>query len=864
MANQRKVAGGTTRLTQLIRIAIIAASAPMFWSEAALAEFNMSFIHGDENLSNAEAVAQGDALQPGVYPFDIYVNLTQVDHKDVTFRQVKGQTASQPCLKVEDLRNYGIKLPETLQAGSCVDLPALIKDATVSYDAAVQQINISVPQTMMDLSAIGAIPPSMYDEGINALFANYNFNYNKNSYRRSDADDSEYMFLALNSGLNLGRWRLRNNSTWDKQSGSSSNWTNVSSWAETDIVPWRSRLVMGQASTNNSVFNSFQFRGVQLSSVDDMLPDSLRGYAPVVRGVAATNARVEIRQNGYVIYSTNVAPGPFEIHDVYPHTNNGDLQVTVNEADGSHKTFSVAYSSVANMLREGIWNFQLTAGKYHNGNGGYQPKLIQGTAAYGMNYGLTPFGGAIIAEHYRSAAVGIGKSLGSWGAISVDGSISDTELANGDRKQGQSFRFLYSKSLNQMGTNFQLAGYRYATSGYYDLSDAVQERNSWRNGIYANDYWDPNDLQPGQPSWSNNQKRTRYTARYGNKRERVELSLSQQLWAGASLYANVSHQNYWGVSGNDRTIQLGYNDGFKRISYGVYLQDTRGQYGYSDRSVNFTMSIPLDWGQSNNSTTANFSAAHSKQSGDSYSTGISGTMLDDRRMNYSVSTGHTQSSGQSSNLNLGYSSSIGNIDGSYAYSSKYRQEGLGVSGGLLVHSGGATLTQPLQNTILLVEAKDAKGVRLENQPGVTIDRFGYAVVPSANPYRYNYVALRTEDFGPGLDVPVASKQVVPTEKSVVKVSFDTFKGVSLLIHARLGDNGYPAIGAGVFNESGRNSGTVGLEGATYVSGVKAGEKLTIKWGPKADQQCVLPIPADVGDKQAAMGYQELTLQCQKL
>ncbi|MDX6909204.1 FimD/PapC N-terminal domain-containing protein, partial [Serratia marcescens] len=79
----------------------------------------------------------GDALQPGGYPFDIYVNLTQVDQKDVTFRQVKGQTASQPCLKVEDLRNSGIKLPETLQAGSSVDLPALVKDATVSYDAAV-------------------------------------------------------------------------------------------------------------------------------------------------------------------------------------------------------------------------------------------------------------------------------------------------------------------------------------------------------------------------------------------------------------------------------------------------------------------------------------------------------------------------------------------------------------------------------------------------------------------------------------------------------------------------------------------------------------------------------------------------------
>lgn len=864
MANQRKVACVTTRLTQLIQIAIIAAGASMLWSEAALAEFNMSFIHGNENLSNAEAVAQGDALQPGVYPFDIYLNLNQVARKDVTFRQVKGSVASQPCLKLEDLQNYGIKLPENLPTGSCVDLAARVKGATVSYDAAVQQIAISVPQNMMELSAAGAIPSSMYDTGINALFANYTFNYNKNSYRSNDADDSEYTFLALNSGLNLGRWRLRNNSTLDKQSGSDANWANISSWAETDIAPLRSRVIIGQASTNNSVFGAFQFRGVQLSSVDDMLPDSLRGYAPVVRGMAATNARVEIRQNGYVIYSTNVAPGPFEIHDVYPHTNNGDLIVTVNEADGSHKTFSVAYSSVANMLREGIWNVQLTAGKYHNGNGGYQPNLLQGTLARGMNHGLTPFGGVVMAEYYRSAALGIGKSLGSWGAVSLDGAISDTELANGDRKQGQSFRFLYSKSLNQMGTNFQLAGYRYATSGYYDLGDAVAERNRWRNGIYANDYWDPNDLQPGRPSWSDNQKRTRYTERYGNKRERVELSLSQQLWAGASLYANVSHQSYWGVTGNDRTLQVGYNDGYKRVSYGVYVQDTRGQYGYSERSVNFSASIPLDWGQNTNSTNVNFSTAHSKQSGDSFSTGISGSMLDDRRMNYSVSTGHTQSSGQSSNLNLGYSSSVGNLNGSYAYSNNYRQSGLGLSGGLLVHSGGATLTQPLQNTVLLVEAKDAEGVRLENQPGVTIDRFGFAVVPSANPYRFNYVALRTEDFGPGLDVPIASKQVVPTEKSVVKVTFDTFKGVSLLIHARMGDNEYPAIGAGVYNQDGRNSGTVGLNGDTYVSGVKPGEKLTIKWGQNASQQCVLPIPDSVGNQQTAIGYQELTLQCQKL
>ena len=79
MANQRKVAGGTTRLTQLIRIAIIAASAPMLWSEAALAEFNMSFIHGDENLSNAEAVA-GRCFATGRLPIR---HLRQPDSRSI-------------------------------------------------------------------------------------------------------------------------------------------------------------------------------------------------------------------------------------------------------------------------------------------------------------------------------------------------------------------------------------------------------------------------------------------------------------------------------------------------------------------------------------------------------------------------------------------------------------------------------------------------------------------------------------------------------------------------------------------------------------------------------------------------------------
>ena len=48
------------------------------------------------------------------------------------------------------------------------------------------------------------------------------------------------------------------------------------------------------------------------------MPDSQRGYAPVVRGIAQTNARVRIEQNGSLIYETTVPPGEFAIDDIYP------------------------------------------------------------------------------------------------------------------------------------------------------------------------------------------------------------------------------------------------------------------------------------------------------------------------------------------------------------------------------------------------------------------------------------------------------------------------------------------------------------------------------------------------------------------
>jgi outer membrane usher protein len=144
-------------------------------------------------------------------------------------------------------------------------------------------------------------------------------------------------------------------------------WNSQSTWLQRDLKSLKSLLRMGDTFTSGDVFDSVQFRGVQLMSDDEMLPDSQRGFAPTIRGMAHSNAKVTISQHGYVIYETFVSPGAFAINDLYPTAQSGDLEVQVKESDGSVRTFTQPFSAVPFMLREGRVKFSLSAGRYHSG-----------------------------------------------------------------------------------------------------------------------------------------------------------------------------------------------------------------------------------------------------------------------------------------------------------------------------------------------------------------------------------------------------------------------------------------------------------------------------------------------------------------
>lgn len=53
---------------------VIALPGLLAMSGASAEEFNMQFVHGAGNLNAARQVSVGDSIQPGTYPFDIYLN----------------------------------------------------------------------------------------------------------------------------------------------------------------------------------------------------------------------------------------------------------------------------------------------------------------------------------------------------------------------------------------------------------------------------------------------------------------------------------------------------------------------------------------------------------------------------------------------------------------------------------------------------------------------------------------------------------------------------------------------------------------------------------------------------------------------
>jgi len=794
-------------------------------------EFDPIFLQGGMAAGELGKFARGDFIAPGKYLVDIQLNGVSIGRDEVEFRAPSAQGSAKPCLTVGILDRAGVdllQLPgvDVANRQTCVDLPTAIASASVSYDSSEQQLILAVPQANLRRSVRGYVDPSQWDSGVTAGMLNYNYG----SFYSNTQQNGTQSYLGLDAGLNLGDWHFRSRSNLD-WNGETRRWQNRALYVQREITPWRSQLTVGDLSTSGNLFDTFSLRGLQLASDDSMLPDSLTGYAPVVRGQANSNARVTVRQNGYVVYETTVAPGPFEITDLYPSGYGGDLQVTVSEADGQVRRFSVPYASVVRMLRPGANRYSAAFGQYRNGYQDSSRRMVgQLTYEQGLNNLLTGYTGLLAAEGYTSPMVGMAMNT-SIGAFGLDVTHASTRVgADGESgsgtSNGQSARLSYSKTLPQTGSSVSVAAYRYSTSGFYSLPDAMRAMDTDRvERRWKQDDWRDADLtRPFEPRFRENQSLAR-------QRSTMSFTVNQSLGDWGSLYASGRVSDYWNQSGNSTQYQLGYNGNTRYFSYTVNASRSTDRSGERDDQVAISLSIPLG-GRNTASSDVTFN-----QRGNSVNTRLNGTAGSAEEYNWGISAGRSESGTRSAGFNGSYQGSMGRLNVATQNGDGFRQVSWGATGSVVAHPGGVTLGQTVSDTFAIVEAPGAAGASLSSQAGAKVDSRGYAILPYLTPYRRNSVEIDPRGMSDDVELKSTTDEVVPRAGAVVVSRFETVTGRMVVIDLQLPPGLKVPFGTEVKTEAGSVTGVVGQGARVMARGLEDSGILLIKWGETTAEQC---------------------------
>ncbi|HEM8614333.1 TPA: fimbrial outer membrane usher protein [Citrobacter amalonaticus] len=798
-----------------------------------------------------------NALPTGDYVLDVYLN-NQLIRRQASIALVKPEgdkTDVQPCLSPELIALSAIRTTQNVTPNICLPIDALGPKINWEVDLSSLRLNMVVPQAGLLHSPRGFIPVSEWDAGETALFLRHNTNFyhteNTDSHLRYD-----YLWSNINAGFNLGLWQVRHQGNLryadDNQTGRHYKYNAVATSVQRPLPQLDSIIAFGDNYTNSSLFGNLSFNGVKLSTDQRMWPQGKRGYAPEVRGVATTTARVVVRQQGKVIYETTVAPGAFVINDLYNTRGQGDLTVDVVEANGQVSRFTVPYSAVPDSIRPGNWNYELAMGyvrQYYS----VENKFIEGVLQRGMSNVLTANMGSRLADNYQAFLAGgvLATSVGAFGLNTV---FSSAHVENNEKQQGWRIEASYSKTFTT-GTNLVLAAYRYSTSGYRDLQDVLGVRRQEKNG-------------------------TLYYSDTLNQRNNFSATVSQPMGDWGMLSFTGSTSDYYNNASRITQLQLGYSNSWRDISFNISAARQRSTYSsryfnsvndrdfdnenqrkYTENTVSLGISIPFDFGSSRSQINLDMNRSRDSRTA---TVGMSGTTGEKSSTSWALYSGieHNNDSGDSSTWggNIEHRTSVGAFRAYASRGDSYQQYGLGMSGTLVAHRGGITAGPYTSDTFALVEAPGARGAKIRNGQGATVDRFGYAILPSLTPYRYNTISLDSQNMADDVELQGGSKRLVPYAGAISRVTFKTTHGKATLINTTLPDSSQPPMGADVTDSNGEAVGIMGQGGQIYARLAAQSGVLFVKWGKTAAQQCQvwyqLPTTRD------APLYQ-LTLPCRQ-
>ncbi|WP_237885311.1 fimbria/pilus outer membrane usher protein [Pseudomonas sp. PGPR40] len=741
----------------------------------------------------ATSLMQAPRFTAGKHPVTLMVNGQRQGRIDVTFTREGALCFDRSLLDAANLN-----VPDRLlDDGRCHDFMGSSPQTVIEPDPASLVLSLIVPTdairpTTRDLSG--------YQTGGIAGLLNYDVT---GLHSRYGDQSSRYASANTELGFNAGDWivRSRQVQTWQDDV---SRTTHLAAYAQRTFASQEAVLQAGQINLYNPVLAGAQITGVQMMTEQAL---QVEGQSAVIEGVAHSQAQVEIRQNGSLIHSTVVPAGPFALDNVRRLNLRSDVEVTVKEADGSERSFTVP----AAMLGIGLPapGYSLAAGQVRN-TGDEQdgnPWVISGGWSGALTSQVLLSAGLTGAADYRAAGASVGLLPSP--VAQVQATLTGTDASGKNASQGLQADLSVSHRLSeQWSLN---AGSSYRTFGYRELEDAVFE------GASDSSKSRYRDQQSAALAWSHP-------------------------WLGAFSSGLSRSSSFDGQSSSRALASWGTSIGGVSVSATAEWQVSGAHR--SDDSVYLNLSIPL--GESRRARTWARSSAGEYRSG----MGLSERVND--QLGYRVDVEHdTRDKQVQSSVGVSLLPRYSQLDLNYTRADAERSSyQASARGGAVLHSGGVTLSPyPVRDTFALLSVGEMGAIKITTPSGpVWTDWQGQAVVPQINAYGRSAVEVDTKTLPRNADINNGLAVISAGRGAVDKVEF----GITMTRRALLKvttSNGAPLPrGATVNTEEGEFVTLVQDGGLVFLPNVLDSRALWIT-APGLDR-CELrfELPADADTK----------------
>lgn len=679
--------------------------------------------------------AEAPRFLPGTHSVSVKVNGNDRGTAAVRFSEDGTMCVDNDFLEFAGLIPVPIKANET-----CHDIRSDYAQAVINPLPNQEAVELYLPQEALNsLSA----DVKNFQHGGTAGMLNYSLFSTKSDYSGSDSSSNRYSQASLEAGFNTMDWALRSRYILTDDNGNR-NTESIYTSAEHVFVPQRLTMQVGEINAMSDVLNGVPITGVQLMPTSGLQKDS-SGVS--VSGIARTSqARVEVRQNGRLIFNTLVPAGPFTLDDVPMVRNNVDLDVTVVESDGSTNHYIVPASSVKSRNLSRPNGLTVSAGQVRGIDSDYSDPLVFNVSdGWRIFPWMNLLASGVVAEDYQAAGARTEFMVTDDWNISTSMAASKAQFGDSDNGIKNELQSDYSLTEN-VGLSASMAHY---SGDYRELADAMDD-----------------DYQGYDNSYSAN------------------IRWSTPL-AGA-FSAGLSYNQAAGDGEDSRYLLLSWGKTFKYASVNVNWQSAVGNSDddQNDDLLYINLSIPLGGSQSLSS--------YMRKQGDSTSYGLanSGSLGSDT--NYYISADRDQESKENSfngniNTNLHYTqlSVGGGTSGD-----NQRNYNATLSGGIAMHKEGVTFSPySIKDTFAIAKLSEPKaGVEITTPQGtVWTDRWGQAVIPGLTEWRNSRIEVDANKLPQSMTLANGTKYIAAAHGSVSEVSFKVLNSRRVMLRIKQAD-----------------------------------------------------------------------------